>query len=146
MHAVARNFIDRLKEVKKPFIIDGNKLVCGRAVFVISPAVDSEKLDFVRFDMPKAVELEDGGYWMLFFVAIIGPEAFCEIQPRMKTSISGHGEFEEDVGDWKLRLFLDPRDRSAAFASLAAAMPQGKGYRMNAADVSLPGCVAGSHV
>jgi hypothetical protein len=107
MRAAGKEAIKWLSEYKKPYIIDGNKLLHGECVFTVLPSIESDIVKSFRLDMPESVGVQDSTSWMLFFVATIGIESFCEVQPQIKAAMSTKGSFDQVVGHWRVQLSHD---------------------------------------
>ena len=121
MKTAGQELVRWLKEYNKPYIIDGNKLLLGESTFTVLPSIESDSVHSFRLDMPERLRLEDSQCWMLFFIATIGAEGFCSIQPRMKAYLTNRGSFDEVFGPWHLRLWFD--GKHAALLAEALSQP-----------------------
>lgn len=118
MHKAVSRYISELEAHKHPILKTDNSVLCGGAVLTVSPSIQADNINSIRLDLPlKFQAVSEAATWLLFFVAVVGPEKFCEIQPRIKAAMSGSGEFCEMVGEWQIRLFWES-DHAVLLADL----------------------------
>jgi hypothetical protein len=108
MHKAVSQYISELERHKHPILKTDNQVLCGGSVLTVSPNIEADDIDSIRLDMPNQFQsVSEAATWLLFFVAVVGSEKFCEIQPRIKMAMHGHGEFNELVDGWQIRLFWE---------------------------------------